>query len=164
MNKLREGNNGINDASIGGSVQSNIDSFLPAPRLESSVQKVGLLEWFRPGEYDHVEQVLDDLHNLGVTELRTGISWADYHTTAGEEWYSWMIPRLAGEVNLLPCFLYTPPSLGISPKTSSPPRDPKAYADFLDVMITRFGKYFDWVELWNEPMNLSEWDWTMDRV
>jgi CDP-paratose 2-epimerase len=58
--------------------------------------------------------------------------------------------------------LYTPPSLGIVPKTSAPPRTPKAYADFIDVMITQFGNYFEWVELWNEPTNISEWDWTLD--
>ena len=51
--------------------------------------------------------------------------------------------------DILPCFLYTPPCLGMVPKFSSPPRTPKSYADFIDVMITRFGEYFDWVELWN---------------
>jgi len=29
-------------------------------------------------------------------------------------------------------------------------------------MITRFGEFFDWVELWNEPNNLNEWDSRMD--
>ena len=123
---------------------------------------IGILEWFRPGEYDRVERVLADLKLIGVQELRTGVSWADWHTLAGQEWYNWLLPRLSREVNLLPCFLYTPPSLGIVPKISAPPREPKAYADFLDEMITRFGKYFEWVELWNEPNNVSEWDWTLD--
>ena len=57
-------------------------------------------------------------------------------------------------VNVLPCFVYTPPSWGVAPKTSAPPAEPQAYADFLDLMITRFGKHFEWVELWNEPNNL----------
>jgi hypothetical protein len=30
------------------------------------------------------------------------------------------------------------------------------------VIITEFGECFDWVELWNEPNNLSEYDWTLD--
>jgi CDP-paratose 2-epimerase len=71
-------------------------------------------------------------------------------------------PRLAEEVNLLPCFLYTPPSLGVVSKTSSPPREPKAYADFLDLMITQFGAFFEQVELWNQPSNLFYWDWRLD--
>ncbi|MEQ9667625.1 GDP-mannose 4,6-dehydratase [Coleofasciculus sp. G2-EDA-02] len=29
-------------------------------------------------------------------------------------------------------------------------------------MITRFGKYFEWVELWNEPNNINDWDWRLD--
>jgi len=123
---------------------------------------LGLLEWFRPGEEDRVEQVLEDLDRLGVTRLRTGISWADYCTPAGAAWYEWLFSRLASRVDLLPCFLYTPPSLGIRPKVSSPPRVPQAYADWLDEIITRYGSCFEYVELWNEPNNLSEWDWTLD--
>ena len=123
---------------------------------------IGMLEWFRPGEHDRVDRVLDELAVLGVKDLRTGISWADWHTREGEAWYAWLLPQLARRVNLLPCFLYTPPSWGITPKTSAPPREPRAYADFLDQMVSRFGKYFDWVELWNEPNNLREWDVTLD--
>src|SRR5687767_305262 len=95
---------------------------------------VGVQEWLRPGEYDRVEALLDDLKALGVRELRTGFSWADWYTAQGRDWYDWLLPRLAREVNVLPCFTYTPPSLGIEPKTSAPPRSPQAYADFLDVM------------------------------
>jgi len=123
---------------------------------------IGALEWFRPGEHDRVDRVLADLQTLGIRELRTGISWADSHTPEGESWYAWLFPQLARHVNVLPCFLYTPPSWGIAPKTSSPPVNPLSYADFLDHMITRFGKHFEWVELWNEPNNLREWDVTLD--
>ena len=48
---------------------------------------LGLVEWFRPGEYDHVEAVLADLRALGIAELHTGFSWADWHTEAGKAWY-----------------------------------------------------------------------------
>ena len=123
---------------------------------------IGMLEWFRPGEHDRVDRVLDDLRTLGVSELRTGISWADWHTPEREAWYAWLFPQLARQVNVLPCFLYTPPSWGVAPKTSAPPHDPRGYADFLDQMISRFGKHFEWVELWNEPNNLREWDVTLD--
>ncbi|MFW6358604.1 MAG: GDP-mannose 4,6-dehydratase [Chroococcales cyanobacterium] len=123
---------------------------------------IGILEWFRPGEYEQVERVLADLKAIGVQQLRTGVSWADWHTPEGKDWYDWLIPRIAQEVELLPCFHYTPPSLGIEPKTSAPPRNPKDFADFIDVMITQFGQYFEWVELWNEPNNLPDWDWRID--
>jgi hypothetical protein len=41
---------------------------------------IGILEWFRPGDSDQVERVLSDLQIFQVKELRTVISWADYHT------------------------------------------------------------------------------------
>ena len=124
--------------------------------------EVGLIEWFRPGEHARVERVLKDMRVLGVRHLRTGISWADWHTPEGKAWTEWLLPRLGREVELLPCFTYTPPSLGLEAKTSSPPRRPKDYADFLDVMVTSFGEHFEWVELWNEPNNLNDWDWRLD--
>lgn len=123
---------------------------------------LGVLEWLRPGEEERVERLLVDLKAIGVEELRTGVSWADWHRQDGEKWYEWLLPRLAREVNVLPCFHYTPPCLGIAPSECSPPRDPKQYADFLDVFITRFGEFFEWVELWNKPRNPSEWNTTLD--
>jgi CDP-paratose 2-epimerase len=123
---------------------------------------LGVLEWLRPGEEERVERVLADLKTIGITQLRTGISWADWHTEGGEKWYAWLLPRLAKELDLLPCFHYTPPGLGITPSQCSPPRDPKQYADFLDVFITRFGDSFEWVELWNKPRSPLEWDTALD--
>ncbi|MFL5236776.1 MAG: NAD-dependent epimerase/dehydratase family protein [Rhizomicrobium sp.] len=123
---------------------------------------LGVLEWLRPGQEERVEQLLADLKSIDVSELRTGISWADWHTEGGQEWYAWLLPRLASEVNVLPCFHYTPPTLGIAPQSCSPPRDPKQYGDFLDVFITRFGEHFEWVELWNKPKNPLEWDTNLD--
>ncbi len=131
-------------------------------RIQTAEPKIGLVQWFRPGEYDRVESVLAQVRALGVREMRTGICWADWYTSEGDGWYAWLLPRLAADVEILPCFLYTPPSLGVAPKFSSPPRTPKAYADFIDVMITRFGSLFEWIELWNRPNHLNEWDVRMD--
>ncbi len=123
---------------------------------------IGLLQWFHIGEYEQVERTLADMKKLGIKHLRTGISWADYFTKEGPAWYDWLIPKLAKQVELLPCFLYTPPSIGIAHKTSSPPKVPKRFADFLDLFIGRHGQHFQWVELWNEPNNRSEYDYTLD--
>lgn len=124
--------------------------------------ETGILEWFRPGEYEEVEQAIQDMKNIGIHKLRTGIPWADWFRDGSAEWYDWMWKKLSKEVEVLPCFLYTPPSLGEIPRTSSPPRNLKAYADFIDVMITRYGDYFEWAELWNEPNNTLEYDFTRD--
>jgi CDP-paratose 2-epimerase len=122
----------------------------------------GFLEWFRVGERDRVERVLAGLRALGVRHLRTGISWADSHHSAGEEWQAWLLPRLARDLEVLPCLHHTPPSLGLVPTVQSPPRRPRDYADFVDAFIALHGEHFDTIELWNEPNNLNDWDWRLD--
>ncbi|CAA9246777.1 MAG: UDP-glucose 4-epimerase [uncultured Adhaeribacter sp.] len=139
-------------------IQSN-DIALNIPR-----PVIGLVEWFRLGEHARVEKVLVELKELGITELRTGISWVDYIKPAGKKWYNWLIPRLAQEVTVLPCLQGTPPALGLKPRTASPLINPRAFADFLDIIITDLGDNFEWVELWNAPNNKSEYDYTLDNA
>ncbi|AHM58359.1 NAD-dependent epimerase/dehydratase [Flammeovirgaceae bacterium 311] len=125
---------------------------------------VGIVQWFHIGEKEKVKRTITDLQELGVTQLRTGISWADLFSPEGKEWYDWLLPTLASHFELLPCFTYTPPSLGIESKISSPPRNLKDYADTMDLLITEYGEYFEYIELWNEPNNKSEWDYTLDMA
>jgi CDP-paratose 2-epimerase len=127
----------------------------PQPRL-------GVVEWFEPGEHQRVERVAEGLLELGIDTLRTGLSWADWHAPGGADWYDWLLPRLALQFELLPCLLYTPPSLGVAPRTSAPPRRPRDFADFVDTVLDRYGEHFRQIELWNEPNNREEWDWTLD--
>src|SRR3954454_9726417 len=127
----------------------------PAPRI-------GVVQSFRIGEHELVEGVLTNLAALGITDLRTSISLAELQTMEGEHWYKWLIPHLAEQFNVVPCVLATPPAQAILPRTSAPPRNPKDYADFLDVLITRFGRYFEWIQLWDQPNKISEWDRTLD--
>ncbi len=122
----------------------------------------GIFEWLRPGEYQRVERMIAGLTQVGIRRLRTVVSWADYHGPGGRLWYDWLLPRLGASFELLPCVTYTPPSLGLEPRVSSPPRNPRDYADFVDRIITRYGEHFDWVQLWNEPNSLSNWDWALD--
>lgn len=129
---------------------------------KKSFPVIGLVEWFRIGDDERVEKTIEEIKLLNITELRTGLSWADWYTKSGEKWYHWLLSRLSKEVNVLPCFAVIPPVLGIESKESSPLKNPKDYADFLDVIITKFGEYFEWVELWNEANNLNYWDWRLD--
>jgi len=129
---------------------------------QNQAPAIGLVEWFRVGQHDRVEAVLASLKSLGVTHLRTGISWADWCSPEGAAWIDWLIPRLSQEVALLPCFHYTPPSLAVQPHTAAPPKTPGAFGDFVELMIERYGEHFQWLELWNEPNNPSEWDARLD--
>jgi len=131
------------------------DVSVPSPIL-------GLVEWFEVGEEQRVERVVEGLRELAVRHLRTGVSWADWYREDGRDWYDWLLPRLASEFELLPCVVYTPPSIAVMPKTAAPPRRPLDYADFIDLLITSHGDCFEHVELWNEPNNIGEWDWRLD--
>jgi CDP-paratose 2-epimerase len=121
-----------------------------------------VVENFRIGDRAGVDQVLAGLRALGVADLRTTVSWAEWENPEGEAWYNWLLPHLANEINLIPCVLYTPPGQALAPRVGAPPWDPKAYGDFLDILITRLGHCFEWLELWNEPDQLGEWDRTLD--
>ncbi|AZB63059.1 NAD-dependent epimerase/dehydratase family protein [Cereibacter sphaeroides] len=122
----------------------------------------GFVEWFRPGDHDRVEEALEGLATSGARYLRTHLSWADYVTPGGSDWFDWLIPRLGREIDLLPCIHYTPPSLSRTGRSSGPPHELKSYADFVDHALTRYGRHFSHVELWNEPNNLLDWDWRLD--
>jgi CDP-paratose 2-epimerase len=123
---------------------------------------LGAVEWFERGERRRVERVASELRTLGIEHLRTGVSWAEWHSPGGAEWYGWLLPRLARDFELLPCVHYTPPSLAVVPSHTAPPRRLRDYADFLDVLVTEHGRCFEEVELWNEPNNLNDWDWRLD--
>ena len=129
---------------------------------DSKQPQLGLVQWFTLGDFDSVDSVLEDLKRLGVTSLRTGISWAEYVRPGGEEWHKEVLERLGREVELIPCFVYTPPSEAVVPSAVACPKDLKKYADFIDHVITSSGRHFDFVELWNEPNNPSEWDTAVD--
>lgn len=122
----------------------------------------GIVEWFRPGEHERVESSIERLRQIGCDSLRTHLSWAEYHDEGGQSWYDWLLPRLAQEAELLPCVHYTPPSLSETGRSNGPPRDLRAYADFVDHVIDRYGAHFPALELWNEPNNLLDWDWRVD--
>ncbi len=130
---------------------------------QNSTPEIGVLEWFHLNDFEHVKSAVSSLQELGVKHLRTGISWADYFTKDGEKWYNWLIPYLSAHFTLLPCFLYTPPSIAIAEKASAPPKNPKDFADFLDTILKKFGHHFHYVELWNEPNNQSEYDYMLDE-
>jgi CDP-paratose 2-epimerase len=128
-----------------------------------TARDVGFVEWFRLGEHERVEETLPLLRASGATRLRTHVSWADHFTEDGPAWLDWLIPMLGAEFDLLPCIHYTPPSISRSGRTTGAPRDLRAYADFIDGLLTRHGRHFSHVELWNEPNNLLDWDWREDK-
>ncbi|CAN5149646.1 hypothetical protein BH24PSE2_BH24PSE2_07020 [soil metagenome] len=126
---------------------------------------LGAVEWFRPltdGELERAEHVLEACRTLGIKHLRFDLSWAHSHVPGALAWYDELIDRMSTELELLPCITYTPPSLGIVASSASPPREPKTYADFIDLVLCRWGRHFDTIELWNEPNGLPYWRFDID--
>jgi CDP-paratose 2-epimerase len=121
---------------------------------------LGVVQYFHMGDYGAAERALAALDELPIEHLRTSISWCDWVREGGEEWYEWLLPKLIERTTVLPCILYTPPALGLMPKSSSPPRNPSDYGSFVEMVLRRHP--FAYVELWNEPNNYIEWDWTVD--
>lgn len=133
------------------------------PFHDEDAKSFGFVEWFRPGEYQRVERAMAAVEKSGASYLRTHLSWAEYLAPGGQEWFDWLIPFVGSRIDLLPCIVYTPPSMSRTGKSSGAPHDLKSYADFIDHIITRYGEHFTHIELWNEPNNLLDWDWRVDK-
>ncbi|HZW11387.1 MAG TPA: hypothetical protein VFF69_15895 [Phycisphaerales bacterium] len=118
---------------------------------------LGVCQWFHFQDADTLERCVRLMHDLGVRHLRTGISWADFVRPAGQDWYDRQMETLA-QFDVLLSVWHTPPSLGEAPSCAAPPRRLKDYADFIDLVITRYGGLFTDLELWNEPNNRLKWD------
>ncbi len=112
----------------------------PKPALEHFARHtpaMGLVQWF------HFEDPrLDDaaawMKRLGVTYLRTGLSWADSFRPDADAWFDRMMSALA-EFDLTVTFCFTPEHRGLAPHHTSPPVAPEEFAEFCGRMIRRYG-------------------------
>lgn len=121
--------------------------------------RLGLCQWFHFDDEPSLHQAVGLLRELGVRHLRTGISWADLYRRGGREWYDLQmhVLREAGLEVLLSVW-HTPPSIAQGGVCNAPPRRLRDYADFIDLVIDRYGDSFSTLELWNEPNNKYKWD------
>jgi CDP-paratose 2-epimerase len=119
------------------------------------MHKLGICQWFHFEAHGEVKRAVAEMRALGVTRLRTGISWADYHRAGGAAWYDWLFEALAG-FDLLVAIWHTPPSLSERYTCASPPQRVTDYGSFVGQVIERYGHRFWDIELWNEPGSLYE--------
>jgi beta-xylosidase len=97
---------------------------------------LGICQWFHFEDH-RLEDAVSWLKQLGVTKIRTGLSWADSFRPEAEAWFDRQMQALDPfEVTLTFCF--TPEHCGIVPNHTSPPRDPREYADFCARMVKRY--------------------------
>ncbi|WP_300973863.1 beta-xylosidase [Sphingomonas sp. LHG3406-1] len=97
---------------------------------------LGLMQWFHYEDH-RLHDAVAWLKRLGVTKLRTGLSWADRFRPNALDWFDRQMEALA-DFDTTVTFCFTPEHLGIEPHHTSPPRDPQGFADFCAEMIDRY--------------------------
>jgi beta-xylosidase len=100
--------------------------------------QVGVCQWFHFEDHR-----LDDgvrlLRDLGVTYLRTGLSWADSFRQGADAWFDRQMRALEPfDVTVTYCF--TPEHRGRSAHHTSPPQQVEEFAEFCARMTRRYAK------------------------
>lgn len=111
----------------------------PKPAIEEFARhtpEFGLVQWFH-----YHDPRLDDavawMKRLGVTHLRTGLSWADSFRPNALDWFDRQMQALE-DFDVTVTFCFTPEHRGIAPHHTSAPQQPEEYAEFCAKMIARY--------------------------
>ncbi|MFN3943713.1 MAG: beta-xylosidase [Allosphingosinicella sp.] len=111
----------------------------PKPALDHFARHapdLGIMQWFH-----YRDPRLDDavawMKRLGVTHIRTGLSWADSFREDAIGWFDRQMEALA-DFDVTVTFCFTPQHRGIAPHHTSAPQDPDEFADFCAAMIERY--------------------------
>jgi beta-xylosidase len=99
---------------------------------------LGICQWFHFEDHRLADAVCW-MKRLGVTYLRTGLSWADSFRPDAEAWFDRQMRALEPfQVTVTYCF--TPEALGVKPHHTSPPKNPDAFAEFCARMTRRYAQ------------------------
>jgi len=97
---------------------------------------LGICQWFHFEDH-RLEDAVQSLRDLGVTYIRTGLSWADSQRPGADAWFDRQMSALEPfRVTLTFCF--TPECEGVKPHHTSPPRDVAGYADFCARQVRKY--------------------------
>jgi len=97
---------------------------------------MGICQWFHFQDH-RLDTAIDWLRRLGVSHLRTGISWADSFRPGAEQWFDHQMKCLREfEVTMTLCF--TPEHLGEAKHHTSPPKHAADFADFAAWATARY--------------------------
>ncbi len=100
--------------------------------------EIGICQWFHFEDH-RLESAVNWMRKLGVTYIRTGLSWADSHRPNAEAWFDRMMKAL-DEFQVTITFCFTPDSCGIRPHHTSPPKGLEEFGDFCAKMTRRYAK------------------------
>jgi beta-xylosidase len=109
---------------------------LAARRFADCTPAFGLCQWFHFEDH-RLDDAVRWMKDLGVTYLRTGLSWADWYRPNAEAWFDRQM-RALEEFDVTLTFCFTPEHEGIWPHYTAPPKEPEAFAAFCAAMIRRY--------------------------
>ena len=99
---------------------------------------LGICQWVHFEDH-RLDDMVRWLKDLGVTYLRTGLSWADSFRPNALQWFDRQMKALE-KFNVTVTFCFTPEHCGIAPHHTSPPKDVRQFADFCGQMVRRYAK------------------------
>ncbi len=98
---------------------------------------MGVCQWLHFEDH-RLDDAVRWLRDLGVTYIRTGISWADSQRPGAEAWFDRQMRALDNfAVTVTLCF--TPESCGVRPHHTSPPNNIEEFGAFCARIIRRYG-------------------------
>jgi beta-xylosidase len=98
--------------------------------------RMGIMQWFHFEDH-RLDDAVAWLKRLGVTRIRTGLSWADSFRPNALDWFDRQMDALA-DFEVMATFCFTPEHLGVAAHHTSPPRDPAQFAEFCAAMVERY--------------------------
>ncbi|HEX7062849.1 MAG TPA: sugar phosphate nucleotidyltransferase, partial [Woeseiaceae bacterium] len=98
--------------------------------------EIGICQWFNFEDH-RLDDAVAWMKRLGVTYLRTGLSWADSFRPNADAWFDRQMEALA-DFHVTLTFCFTPEHRGVEPHHTSPPLVPEEYAEFCTRMVRRY--------------------------
>jgi beta-xylosidase len=98
--------------------------------------ELGICQWFHFEDH-RLEDAVRWLKELGVTYLRTGLSWADAQRPNAQAWFDRQM-RALEPFDVTVTFCFTPEAEGVRPHHTSPPRDIGRFAEFCAAQVRRY--------------------------
>ena len=97
---------------------------------------LGICQWFHFEDH-RLDLAVEWLRKLGVSYLRTGLSWADSFRPGADAWFDRQMQAIDEFATTL-TLCFTPEHLGMVPHYTSPPKNPEDFAEFTSKILSRY--------------------------
>ncbi|MFC0410742.1 glycosyl hydrolase [Roseomonas elaeocarpi] len=107
-----------------------------AEHFRKHAPQMGLCQWFHYQDH-RLDEAVAWMKRMGVTYLRTGLSWADSFRPNALDWFDRQMEALQ-DFDVTVTFCFTPEHRGIAPHHTSAPQVKEEFAEFCASMIRRY--------------------------